>query len=64
MAPILGFKTFTTEDEFAEWQRHAKRDVYQIAPMVMNVSGGADESGTIQAKTVIGCFVTYKLADA
>lgn len=58
--PIIGYKTFLTEDEFVAWQQETKRKIFQVSPLVMEVSGGVGETGRdIEAKTTIGCFVTY-----
>ena len=64
ISPILGFKTFTTEDEFVAWQLNKPRTLFQVMPIVMTMSGNADQSGSVQATTVIGCFCTYKIGEA
>jgi len=64
---IINYITFSTNEEFVEWQKLEERKINQISPFMDSVDIGIDSEDTSainssaegRAKVSPGIFVTY-----
>jgi hypothetical protein len=60
MQPIMHYKIFPTDGDFAAWQAKEKRYISQISPVSVTVDmQGTDGQPAIQGQITLGVFVTY-----
>jgi hypothetical protein len=55
---MMGYKTFTNECDFLQWQREKNRRIYQVSPVVLSMNSTI-ENYSVDANTIIGIVVTY-----
>lgn len=59
---ILGFKTFSTEIDFINWQKEDDRNIAQVSPLVFSMKANISETETaVHADVNAGCFVLYSI---
>lgn len=67
---MIGYKTFKSEQELLEWQESEAPKIFQVSPLVLNMSGTVEalipaeddpNPQCVDMNTVIGCFVLYEV---